>query len=126
MCTPYSTPISEPCLLEILSNLCGFSTACFSNYNEYIVIDTGLKKFFFELENRQTLFLLFDGKITGFEIFSRLRLDWGNLFSKFGEILDLVFILLLPDLSPLFGILQSVHSFTVKCSFWVFDYAHRG
>jgi hypothetical protein len=64
--------------------LCSLPAACFSDNDEYIIIDAGLQKFLFELKNRQTLFLLFYGEVAGLEIFSRLWLNGGNLFSQLG------------------------------------------
>ena len=56
--------------MEILCDLCCFSTSCLSDNDENIVVDTGLNELFFVEENWQILFLLPNAKVAAPKVFS--------------------------------------------------------
>ena len=121
----YFTSFCKSSFIKILSNLCGLSWTCLSDNNQHIVVHAGLNKLFSVSKNRQVFFLLDDGHVVGSEIFFWLIFSGNSLIEKFVQISNLVFVLLLSNLSSLFCVLNRVHCWTIECSFRIFNYSNR-
>ena len=113
--------------MKVLGYLSCFATAGLADDDEDVVVNTGLYQLFLVHEDREVFLLLPDAQGAGLEVFSRLWFSYGNcLLKHFIEVPHLVFILLLSDFPPLFGILNGIHGRSVEGAFGILDDSDGG